>query len=834
MSAPKVSFIVPVLGEAEGLQATLGSLFAQTFSEFEIICVDGGPEGHASTAIQKCAKSDSRLHLVRRDCSTVGEARNLGFSCALGDYVAFIDPGVSFDPRMLERAVAAGASSKADIVVFGYSLCRDGGREEHESGFREEWLPVDAMNFNWATCPDRIMSVLDPMPWNKLCRKVFLDEKQLCFDEISTCSELSFTAVTAASASRIALVREEFAFCSCAAGSEGVGGGAVRRQPLDDRAFAIASAIRQALALSQASRIGKSIEYFCVSEYLVPFRRCVRGASSPEDGPKVERYYKGMRQTFLDARFDAVGEADLEDDALFCRFRIVRQWDFARFRELCSRRLIVSCTSYPARIAFVAQVLETIYAQSFPADEVVLWLAEEQFPGGESDLPADLRQLIAEGRLALRWCPADLKPHKKYFWAFQEYPDDLIVTIDDDLLYGPTLLERLVDSYLLFPDAISATRVHLMAVDEEGKLLPYNDWPQETDASLHEPSMQLFSTNGAGALYPPHLLDASMLDEEAIRATCLSADDVWLKAMALVSEVPIVCAVRHQPLVYVPGSQMSGLYLSNLDEGGNDASLERVSSWVDARFGEGTFMRELISSGIGVQLLGVKTLLRHETALRERCARRDLGNCTTGRVDVKNAGADGNDVELLDVSDVGARVSAPAWFAKGGRGYVVQSEAGELRLRLRCVGSGVLHVSLRGVDVRDAGGKRIPFWIDFMGFRVDGEPVFEDVESVWHDRPFRFEKKVRDGEVVELSLAWEPHDERRSARELEERAAAERRLEAAQGEAAAERARADRAAAEVERMRASTTWKVGRAVTWLPRKLKRAVRKAKGKAKGGK
>lgn len=828
MSAPKVSFIVPVLGEAEGLQATLGSLFAQTFSEFEIICVDGGPEGHASTAIQKCAKSDSRLHLVRRDCSTPGEARNLGLSCAQGDYVAFVDPGVSFDPCMLERAVAAAASTKADIVVFGYSRLWDGGQEEHESGFREEWLPDDAMSFNWATCPDRIMSILDPTSWNKLHRKAFLEEKQLCFDEISTCSELSFVAVTAASASRIALVREVLASCACPAVADGAGGDVARQQSLDDRAFAIASATRQALALPQASEISKSIEYFCVSEYLAPFRRCAKDASSPKDGPEVERYYEGMRQVFLDARFDAVGEADLEDDALFCRFRIVHQWDFARFRELCSRRLIVSCTSYPARIAFVAQVLETIYAQSFPADEVVLWLAEEQFPAGDDELPADLRQLIAEGRLTLRWCPADLKPHKKYFWAFQEYPDDLVVTIDDDLLYEPTLLERLVDSYLLFPKAISATRVHLMVVDEERKLLPYNDWPQETDASLHEPSMQLFSTNGAGALYPPHLLDASMLDEEAICATCLSADDVWLKAMALVSEVPVVCAVRHQPLVYVPGSQMSGLYLSNLDEGGNDASLERVSAWVDARFGEGTFMRELTSSGVGVQLLGVKTLLRHETALRERCERRDLGNCTTGRVDVKNAGADSNDLELLEISDVGARVWGPPRFAEGSRGYVVQSEAGELCLRLRCVGSGVLRVGLRGAGVLDADGKPIPFWIDFTKFQVDGKLVFEGVESVWHDHPFRFEKKVRDGEVVELSLAWEPHDERRSARELEERAAAERRLEAAQGEAAAERGRADRAAAEVERMRASTTWKAGRAVTWLPRKLKRAVRKARG------
>ena len=96
------------------------------------------------------------------------------------------------------------------------------------------------------------------------------------------------------------------------------------------------------------------------------------------------------------------------------------------------RRLIVSLTSYPARIQYVPQVLDTLLAQTRPADEIVLYLSGDQFPGRESDLPEALRTAASGGKLRLRFVPGDLRPHKKYFYAFRDYPDAYIVTVDDD------------------------------------------------------------------------------------------------------------------------------------------------------------------------------------------------------------------------------------------------------------------------------------------------------------------------------------------------------------------------------------------------------------------
>ena len=278
---------------------------------------------------------------------------------------------------------------------------------------------------------------------------------------------------------------------------------------------------------------------------------------------------------------------------------------------LSGARIVVSMTSHPGRIRTVAPVLETIYAQTRMPDEVVLWLAEEQFP--EKALPEELTALVEAGRLTVRWC-GDLMPHKKYFYAFREYPDDLVITVDDDLLYAPTTIEQLYQSFLVHPRAVSALRAHLMLI-ENGRLLPYDDWLREFNLFAGEASMLLFATNGAGALFPPHLLRAELLDEEAIRQTCPYADDIWLKLMEIEADVPVVLAKPYAGLKYMPGTQEQTLY-ARYNRELNDAQLAAAIAWFDARYGEGCIMNRL--AGYHDRLQGLRIIAAYHREKMEK------------------------------------------------------------------------------------------------------------------------------------------------------------------------------------------------------------------------
>ena len=72
--------------------------------------------------------------------------------------------------------------------------------------------------------------------------------------------------------------------------------------------------------------------------------------------------------------------------------------------NMCKRdsEIIVSLTSYPARITTVHMTIMTLLNQKVKPDKVILWLAKEQFPKGMASLPKKLIALQNVG-LKIEW-----------------------------------------------------------------------------------------------------------------------------------------------------------------------------------------------------------------------------------------------------------------------------------------------------------------------------------------------------------------------------------------------------------------------------------------------
>ncbi|HSQ42910.1 MAG TPA: glycosyltransferase family A protein, partial [Fibrobacteraceae bacterium] len=101
--------------------------------------------------------------------------------------------------------------------------------------------------------------------------------------------------------------------------------------------------------------------------------------------------------------------------------------------------LVVSLTTYPARIGLVHLALESLLRQTLRPDRILLWLAEEQFP--QRRLPPQLVRLQQRGLEVL--FRKNLGPHTKYLYALQDFTQEIVVTVDDDCFYPPTLLAEL-------------------------------------------------------------------------------------------------------------------------------------------------------------------------------------------------------------------------------------------------------------------------------------------------------------------------------------------------------------------------------------------------------
>ena len=604
---PMVSVVMPVYNVQLYLAEAIDSLLAQSMSDFELICVDDGSSDRTGEILETYSAKDSRIHVLRQDRRGAGAARNLGFREARGTYTIFLDSDDLFAPELLEHSIAQAEKTGADITAFQFKRLYQDGHLENRTGVHKEWLPAGVTVFNYQQCPDYIMSVINPTPWNKLYRTTFIREKKLRFEEISSSNDITFAAVSVAMAESITFLDEYLVTYRVGHGNTIT---STKMNKLNNVKRAIVSAVDQVQMLPYFQNIINSVRLFVIEN----IRFIFDGYITDLTDHNAAEFYRFFHNFFNSSLFPEFGTPISDDVYINNLYTAIRRLEPEQYLEQSCKPVTVSLTSYPARIQFVAQALDAVWRQTRKADRAVLWLAIDQFPGGEADLPDELRMLIQNGRLELRWCD-DLMPHKKYFYMLQECKEGVVITIDDDLIYPEDMIKRLMTAHLAYPEAIAAMRTHVMAIEQDGSLLPYRYWLMETTTGLETPSFQLFATGGAGALYPANIFSPETFNRQAIIDTCLRADDLWMKAMEVICGVPVVPAANDMSLRYVPDSQKEALWYHNLAQDGNDTQLDRIVQWVDERYGEGFFSERIRQTLYGKALIGIEHYAVYSTMM---------------------------------------------------------------------------------------------------------------------------------------------------------------------------------------------------------------------------
>lgn len=242
--------------------------------------------------------------------------------------------------------------------------------------------------------------------------------------------------------------------------------------------------------------------------------------------------------------------------------------------------VIVSFTSFPKRIENVWKTVLSLKNQLYLPEKIILWLCEEEFPGGE--LPTNLRELQDE-LFEIRFVDTNLYSYKKFYYAFKEFPDKIIVTVDDDVYYPDDTLKTLANEAKKYPGDIISNRVREIGFSK-GNLLPYNEWKAE---GIKKRVGNLFLIGVGGVWYPPdEEYRKKTLDKEKFLSLAPFADDLWLNAIAYMTKRKIrYTGYRRRQLPIAPGSP--SLESKNRGESLNDSQLKNMTEAF------GNFFREV-------------------------------------------------------------------------------------------------------------------------------------------------------------------------------------------------------------------------------------------------
>lgn len=221
------------------------------------------------------------------------------------------------------------------------------------------------------------------------------------------------------------------------------------------------------------------------------------------------------------------------------------------------KKLIVSLTSFPPRINTVYYCIKSLLNQSYKPDAVILWLAEEQFPKGEKDLPKKLLSLKKHG-LSILWC-SDIRSYKKIIPALEMFPNADIVTADDDVYYSRDWLKGLVLAHEKNPDNVCCYRAaRIVWGDTLQREHPAKNVSYSEATYLHQ------QTGVGGVYYPKGCFYHDVTDEKIFMRIAPTNDDLWLWFMNILSGHKIEIENYNDfELFYVGNSQKVALTTVN-------------------------------------------------------------------------------------------------------------------------------------------------------------------------------------------------------------------------------------------------------------------------------
>ena len=120
---PHVSVVIPLYQTEAYIEQALGSVLAQTFTDFEVLVIDDGSHDRGPEIARSLA--DPRIKVITQKNRGLAGARNSGILHAKGTHIALLDADDLWEPRKLELHIKQLDGDESIDVSFSASRLID-------------------------------------------------------------------------------------------------------------------------------------------------------------------------------------------------------------------------------------------------------------------------------------------------------------------------------------------------------------------------------------------------------------------------------------------------------------------------------------------------------------------------------------------------------------------------------------------------------------------------------------------------------------------------------------------------------------------------------------
>ena len=116
----RFTVIIPLYNKAPYVSKAIGSVLAQTFTDYELVVVDDGSKDDSAEMAAKAMAGRTDCRLIRQENAGVSMARNNGVAASQGDYLCFLDADDWWEPTFLEE-MSKLIAEFPDAGIYGTS-----------------------------------------------------------------------------------------------------------------------------------------------------------------------------------------------------------------------------------------------------------------------------------------------------------------------------------------------------------------------------------------------------------------------------------------------------------------------------------------------------------------------------------------------------------------------------------------------------------------------------------------------------------------------------------------------------------------------------------------
>lgn len=179
----EISILVPVYNVEKYLRACLDSILAQTFADFEVICMDDGSTDQSGDILDEYALKDKRIRVIHKENSGYGKTMNEAMQLANGNYIGIVESDDTIEQNMYQTLYHTITEFDLDFVKTDFYAVWD----REDGTMKKQYCPMtdDQGMYNRVLNPNSEQDAyfLEKFTWDALYKKELIFENKIRYNE---------------------------------------------------------------------------------------------------------------------------------------------------------------------------------------------------------------------------------------------------------------------------------------------------------------------------------------------------------------------------------------------------------------------------------------------------------------------------------------------------------------------------------------------------------------------------------------------------------------------------------------------------------------------------